>query len=384
MPMSTRAVGEDDQDAPILVELRLRLQATDDPVERSALRIRQALYLARTNRLQEAQSLPDEMRATWAGQEELRVFVWLWILEGVLDFYKTSRTGGRARLMQACAAADKAGYRPEAELAAAWLAHLAYVDNDFPAMSRWLLASGLGTAALDESVARSSLTLACALQLFGLDAAATTWFARAREVARRTGDRAGIMAATANRVMLKLNDSWLDHVFGQPPRYEPESLRQELMGILGYERLSGSESLTEQNEVAQLRMAVLRGDMSVALTWAQSMSSARERHSTSALAMADVVLHWLQARQDGTAEEALRRSDALQAAFSATGMDDDDAAGCLALMAQLARQAGLLDRARMLSEQAVVARQRFTGAIESRRQDLLELEREAAGRWNLS
>ncbi len=383
MPINKPAPGASDEDAPILIELRRRLEATDDPAERAALRIRQGLYLARTDRLLDAESLPAEVRAAWSGQEDLRVYVWLWILEGVLAFYRSSRTRERQRLQQAQAAALKVGMRPEAELAAAWLAHFAYVDGNYPAMLRSLLDSSLGTAALDESVARSSLTLACALQWFGEEDLAATWFGRAREVARRTGDRAGIMAATANRLMLRLSDNWLNFAFGEPLRFEPVALRQELMGILGYEQLSGSASLQEQNEIALLRLNVIKGSEDKALALASEMSSAVQRHSEPALAIASVVRAWLLGRSADASHAAILLADAL-AAFQGPLLDDDDAASCWALLAQLAHRAEQTAEAERLQTLAQLARQRYLGALEPLRAELLTVEREAVARWSLS
>lgn len=378
--MTTHPPTVDEADAPILVELRLRLDATSDPAERAALTLRQGLYLARTNRLAEAEAMPAAVRAAWEGREDLRVFVWLWLLEGVLDFYRTSRTGGRQRLLQAQAAASGAGLRGEAGLAAAWLAHLAYVDGDYREMLRWLADSGFGSAALDETAARSSLTLACALQWFGEEALATAWFGRAREVARRTGDRAGIMAATANRLMLRLADDWLAFAFGDPLPHDPAALRQELLGILGYEKLSGSASLLEQNEIARLRLEVLRGDDAAALTAADQMTSARQRRSAPSLAMAGVVRAWLLGRRDAPAA-AGERLKALLQAFSADGLDDDDAAACWALLAQVARHAGDAPQAGRLARLAREARERDRAALEPLRGELLGVERAAAASW---
>jgi hypothetical protein len=376
-------VAADEADAPILIELRSRLDASVDPIERSALRIRQGLYLARTNRLPQAEALPAEIRSQWAGQEALRVYVWLWILEGVLTFYRHSSTHERSRLLQAYETARLAAWRPEAEIAAAWLAHFAYVDSDYEAMSRWLLASGLGTAALEESIARSSLTLACALQLLGEEAQAGIWFGRSREIARRTGDRAGIMAATANRLMLKLSENWLNHVFEEPLRHEPEALRQELMGILGYERLSGSESLTEQNEVARLRLAVLRGETESALDLARSMSAAHQRRSAPSLGIAHVIEAWLLSQRLPQAELPALWASRL-ASFAVPEMDDDDAAGCRMLMARVAERAGEPATAERLRETARQLRAGFLAGLDQHRTDLLAIAHEAAARWHVS
>jgi hypothetical protein len=374
-------------EAPILVELRVRHDTTDDPVERAALRIRQALYLARTSRLPEAEALPDELRAHWQtrgdGPQALRVFTWLWVLEGVLDFYRTSRSTGRQRLLLAHAAAERAGWRAERELAAAWLAHLAYVDNDYPGLLRWLPASGLGTATLDESVSRSSQTLACALQWFGQADSAARWFVRARDVARRTGDRAGITAATANGVMLRLHDNWLAFCFDEPAVHDTETLRQELQAILGYELLSGSASLQEQNEVARLRLAVLRGDDVQAHAQLSQMAAARQRRSAGALTMAAVVAAWIEGRQ-GTpalAVVALHRAEAALAAAGPQDLDDDDRGACLALMAQLGRRAGDAAGAGRLTENARAARDRVRAALQPYQDDLRALEADASANW---
>jgi hypothetical protein len=379
--MVGRAPADEVADAPILVELRLRLESVTDPVERTALTLRQGLYLARTDRLSEAEAMPVAVRAAWEGREAVRVFVWLWLLEGVVDFYRTSRTAGRTRLLQAHAAAVRTGQLAEAELAAAWLAHLAYVDGDYAAMLRWLRASRLGAALLEETAARSSLTLACALQWFGEEAPAGEWFGRAREVARRTGDRAGIMAATANRLMLRLNDDWLAFAFGEPLPHDLPSLRQELLGILGYERLSGSASLQEQNEVARLRLAVLSGDEAEALAAAGDMSSAHQRRSAPSLAMAGVVRAWLLGRRDAPAQAAARLGGVLQG-FDAGELDDDDAAACWALMAQLARRADDAQQASRLEGLAHAARARCRQALDPLRPELLAVQAEALASWS--
>lgn len=380
--MAARSSAEDAADAPILVELRLRLEAATDPVERAALTLRRGLYLARTDRLSEAEALPVATRAAWEGHEAVRVFVWLWLLEGVVDFYRTSRTAGRTRLLQAHAAAARSGQQAEAQLAAAWLAHLAYVDGDYAAMLAWLRTSGLGAALLEETAARSSLTLACALQWFGEEPLAGEWFGRAREVARRTGDRAGIMAATANRLMLRLNDDWLAFAFGEPVPHDLASLRQELLGILGYERLSGSASLQEQNEVARLRLAVLSGDEGQALAAAGDMSSAQQRRSAPSLAMAGVVRAWLLGRRDAPVQAAARLQTLL-GEFDAGDLDDDDAAACWALMAQLARHAGDAAEAGRLDGRAREARVRCRQSLDPLRPGLLAVHAQALASWPL-
>ena len=383
-PAAPNLAGED---APILVELRVRLEATDDPVERAALRIRQALYLARTHRLPDAQALVPELREHWeqrgSAPQALRVFVWLWLLEGVLDFYTTSRTKGRTRLLQAQAAAGKAGWRAERELASAWLAHLAYVENDYPAMLAGLQDSGLGTAALEESMARSSQTMACALQWFGHSQLAGEWFARARAVALRTGDRAGIMAATANRAMLRLSDNWLSFAFGEALPHDAAGLRQELQAILGYEQLSGSASLQEQNEIARVHLAVLRGDDQQAMAQLSQMVSAQQRHSVAALTMAAVEQAWLQARQAKplAAQSALQAAQQAMSKAASAGLDEDDAAACVALMAQLAQRAGDAVTAADLRRQAEAARARSMQVRAVHQADLLAVESEARAHW---
>jgi hypothetical protein len=374
------APGSSPDDAPILVELRHRLEASDDPAERSVLQIRQALYLARTDRLKETEGLPAEVRAQWEGREDLRVFVWLWLFEGVLSLYRDSLTDGRLRLLQSREAALRGGWRAESELAAAWLAHFAYVDGDYPAMIQGLVDSGLGMAALDETISRSTLTLACALQWFGQDAKAQTWFARARDVARSTGDRAGIMAATANRLMLKLSNNWMSFAFGEPLPHAPEPLREELLGILGYEQISGSTSLLEQNEIATLRLNVIKGDYGPALALTSAMDASQQRRSAPALAMAAVVRAWLQARELDPTACAPLVSDAVQR-FQSNLMDDDDAASCWALLSQAAKRAGQKREAQRLSALAEQSRARYRATMEPLLKDLLAIEKEASARW---
>lgn len=366
-------------DAPLLEALRQQRAAATGEVDGAVLDIRMALYRARTEQLPEAQAVPEKIRADWAGREQIEVYTWLWILEAVIGWYQTSRTGQRTRLQQAYAAASRAGLSAPAGQAAAWLAHFAYNESDYPGMLRWLQASDIGRAALVETDARSALTLAGALELAGEASAAARWFGHARELSRQLGDRAGIMAASANGVMIRLNAAWLCHSMGDPMPHDPQALRTELMSALGYERLSRSVSLVEQNGTAQLRLAVLLGQRSEALALAQRLSDPAERHTPSTARAADVLGRVLAPRIDAqTARQAFEQG---LRAFDPEGLDDDDAAASWAWLARWARELGDPATSERLFEQARAARQRFERSIQSFLPGLREIEAAASAAW---
>jgi hypothetical protein len=99
--------------------------------------------------------------------------------------------------------------------------------------------------------------------------------------------------------------------------------------------------------------------------------------------MAAITDAWLSghsAPADG-AQVALQRAEQRLAELAPQSLDDDDAAGCLALVAQLARVAGEPARGQSLREQALALRERVAQQRAPHLHPLLSLEAQARAHW---
>lgn len=337
-------------EAPLLRELDGRLRAARTLVDWAIVRAQQGLYLARTSRLDEGLRIPGEIRARFTGQEDPEVFFWIWLAEGVLDHYRSGGSRSLGLLMRAQAVATAMRRDDLAQYAAAWIANAHFHDDDFAQTFDWLLRSGLHEAQVPEAACRASMVAAIALQTCREDARAAVWFGRVRDIARRIGDRASIMASIENRAMMRLDRLWLEWSRGAAPSYTVAEIETELLGALQYERVTGSEAFLHQGEVARIRLHVLRGELDEAWTRIGQLRDAGAGENFSTVRASQVLRWWLAVRTGADAAGVALSPD--EAARLIAGLDLDDAASSWALLAQVHGALGETERQRVAQEHA--------------------------------
>jgi hypothetical protein len=313
-------------DAPLLKNLEAQLKVCKSQKEWAILRAKQALYLARTHRIAEAAQVPDEIRKVYRGKEDSEVFFWVWLTEGVVDFYQTATTRMIGQFKRAQAIALTMGLSSHVEYVSAWLANSFLRDDKHEDMIRSLTLSAMDRALFPEAVCRSSVVAAVAFQTVGDDKVAALWFGKARDTARTIGDRATIMASIENRALMRLDRVWVKHVLDEVSNREISLIESELLGALQYEKITGSESFGPQGDVARIRLHILRGRYDVALQEMTEKSGVLN-DGKYPVATALAVLHeWLLCqvvgRRSPQTDILSKLSDLI------VSLDDDDAVVC--------------------------------------------------------
>jgi hypothetical protein len=140
-----------------LAQLDAAIQAASNPIEAQCLRAERAGLLARQGQLERARAAIDELAAQLAWQPNNPALrAWLTLAEGLHGYYSVIGREAQATLESAYALARQArgAVRLQATTAA-WLANLAFANDDMPGMAA-LVREALDTAAPEHRGARAA------------------------------------------------------------------------------------------------------------------------------------------------------------------------------------------------------------------------------------
>jgi hypothetical protein len=258
----------------LLPRLEAAIAATRPPIDRAVLRASRAALLARLGRLDEAAAETAALHGEFDDRPDPRVSAGLGIAEALADWHRDLDEAARDRLRRAHALAVAARLRGAQALAAAWLAHLAYVRHDPPAMVRHL-DDALSAASEDDHGARGRATLvvAQALHWAGDARSAVAWYTRARRHAQADGDEAAASALMHNLAWLRGVQArqarlWSGLDPTQTPQGPSPSLAEVQAGADAAEaldRLAGNRSLPASLPLLSAMLAVDREDWAAGL-----------------------------------------------------------------------------------------------------------------------
>lgn len=254
----------------LLARLDVAIAKTRDPVANACLRAERAGFLARQGRLDEARRTIDDLHARFSLRPHAAVSAWLALAEGLRDHFGALAPSARDRLQRAHALSAAAQLAPLHALAAAWLAHMDFVQHEMTQMAGHL-AEALRTAAPDHHSARSRacLVAAYAYHFAGRLDRAKPWYDRARQHALADGDDAALSALMYNRATMQGNNARLAAAFGRDDRMDHADLaREALMGAdcsASFEAGIGGESLAYLNPTLQAQVLASNGQAAQAL-----------------------------------------------------------------------------------------------------------------------
>jgi hypothetical protein len=350
-------------DAPLLINLERQLSTTRDRDEYCILQIRRAIYLARTNRISEALLVPSEVRRHYVGNENILVYTWLWLLEGICSFYQSGTTVGIRFLNQSLQMARVSGNRNLAQYAAAWLAQFHLTDDNFTELASALRLSGLWDAVLPEARCRAGLVYAGALANCCLHDEASKAYGRARDIARELGDRASIMASIENKALFRLDELWVNWALDALVLEDARLSEIEIKSGLAYEIATGSQAHFAQVTIVRARLDVLRGDYGLALDALEKSSDDYRRSEFSMVRSIGVLKWWLRCKQGASLQIKNDEFDSDMELIG--GLDNDDALVCWKLAKEIA-ESWSLDELRIRSHEGFqLCRSRNSARIES-------------------
>lgn len=363
-------------EAPLLTNLKKRMEGAASLKEWALARVQWALYLARTSRIDEAAKVPADIRQKFRGIEDPELFVWLWILDGVLVYYRSGLTSGRTYINRALALSKRLGREDLFEYASAWMSHVHYIDGDYRNSIKWLINSRVDSAVIPDAACRASMIAALSWQICGDGGIASKWFACAREIARSLGDRASIMASLENRALARLDRIWIDTCHHAPTSDTLDQVETELRSSLSYERVTGTDSLVDQGPIARLRIFVLRRDFPRALAALEELSADAGSSNLSMVRATPIVELWIRVEMglvDRVDVATLKKMHA-----DIAGVDDDDAAVCLRYLSQLATRFGHPDIAKEFDNLSRLALNQFNVQVDVLRGELAKFSELAA------
>lgn len=237
------------------------------PRELPFLRAERATVLARLGERSQAQLEIATLRAGADATTQPGLHAWLWLAEGLADFYADVAARAHDRIRRALALATLARASRVLPLAAAWMAHMDFhVGDDASAIEHVALA--LRTAAADHhgARARACLVLAGMLHYAGSEAPAQPWYAQARVHAAAEGDGATLSSILYNLTLLRIVEVRLADAFGAG--CDAAALRRAMLGTessLSLDHSVHTRALSHHPPMQRAQVLLMAGDWAGAL-----------------------------------------------------------------------------------------------------------------------
>ena len=238
------------------------ITAAANPVEAQCLRAERAGLLARQGQLEAAKTVIDELNAQLAWQPNTSLRAWLALAEGLHGYYSALGRGAQASIEQAYMLAQELGALKRLHaVAAAWLANMAFANDDMPRMAS-LVREALDTALPEHHAARARAALVAgyAYHFAANNARAQPWYEASRRHAIAEGDETHLSALMHNQAWMRASQARLALLFdaGASPAAHSDAVGHALMGaesIGHYDAGVGTASLGSL--VPMLRAQVL-------------------------------------------------------------------------------------------------------------------------------
>jgi hypothetical protein len=200
----------------LLSKLDAAIAAAPNPIEAKCLHAERAALLARQGQLEAARALIDELGAQLAWQPNTPLRAWLALAEGLHGYYSALGRGAQASIENAYTLTQ--GHAPLLQrlhgLAAAWLANMAFANDDMPRMAA-LVREALTATAPEHHGARARATLVAAYAYhFAADnPRAMPWYEASRRHAIAEGDETHLSALMHNQAWMRASQARLALLF---------------------------------------------------------------------------------------------------------------------------------------------------------------------------
>ncbi len=345
----------------LLAKLDTAIAAAGNPIEARCLRAERAGLLARQGQLEAARAAIDELTAqlAWAPNPTLRA--WLVLADGLHGYYSALGRGAQEQVELAYRLACEGPSMPRLHaVAAAWLANMAFANDDMPRMAT-LVREALDTAAPQHHAARARAALVAgyAYHFAAAGERAQPWYEASRRHAIAEGDETQLSALMHNQAWMRASQARLALLFGPAVaggRVEPgraatpsadEAVAQALMGaesIGHYDAGIGTASLGSLVPMLRAQVLTAQGRWPEALALFESHLEAARADGLERLLPCLLADRAWCAWQVGHAHEAQALAGAAEQALQ-QDCDTDDRAMAQARLAQLCRALGDADAA---------------------------------------
>ena len=342
----------------LLERLDAAIAQQRDPTEQLLLRAERIGLLAREGQLDEARRALGPLHAKHAAQPEAAGAAALALAEALVAYFSDLDAEARSKLQQARALAASAQRRPLQALCAAWLAHLDYVGNDLPALSRHAaLAFALAEPEHHAARSRAGLVVAMSYHHAGRPDLAQPWYELARRHAQADGDSATLSALLHNMAAIRV---YLARAAVVADSSGSEAARTAQTALAAAESSRHFDAHIGTRALPLLEPILRAQALAILGRWEESLAL-YEVHLSEALGRglariecslrADMAWCRLQLEQRASARE---QADLAASATRRAGSDVDDLAFAHARLAQVYAGLGEAAAARRHAEQARV------------------------------
>lgn len=243
----------------LLQSLDKAIAAAPSQPQAAGLRAQRAVLQARHGQLETAREELTALHQLAFQHPNPRLGAWLHLAEGLMNYFTDFSGGAYEKLLRARAIAHQAGLREVEALAAAWLAHLAYVRHDIEALIEQALACR-ALAAPEQHGAHSRLAIALGLahHFASRPELAQRWYQQARQHAMAEGDD-----ATQSALMYNMAEMRAAYVRRESLSH-PERARPELLlsadSVAHYDAAVGGSAMGELTPILRAQILTVLGE----------------------------------------------------------------------------------------------------------------------------
>jgi len=248
------------------------------PGEVPFLRAERAVVHARLGELELARREVAILRGLSETQTSPALNAWLWLAEGLADYYENLSLRARDRVHRAMALAASLKSARVHALAAAWLAHMSFRVHDYTATVQHL-GTALRMAAAEHHAARSRacIVVAGVYHYAGREDLAQPWYLQARTHAATEGDGAALSSIMYNMAALRVMGVRLAERFGAADELKAKRARLGTESSLFLYQSVRTKALSNHPPIQRALILTAHGEFAEAL-------GLYEHHLTEALA----------------------------------------------------------------------------------------------------
>ena len=336
------------------------------PARAAVLQAQRAILWLRHGREAEAREELDRLHARALVHPRVELAAWLHLAEGLMAYFGAFGGDARDRVRRARVMAAAGGLTSLQALADAWLAQMDFVGRDIAGIVTHAQAALAALGPADHGAAyRVATALASAWSLAAGEAAASPWYAWARQHAIADGDDAGLAALLYNQTQMRGLRIRHAALAGQPGEAPAGLLGIESIGH--YDDAVGGSARGDLTPLLRGQLLTVQGDFAQAAALLEAQLPAAMAAGLARLGgslLADLAWCWA-----NTGEALRARALADQAAIEVLAEDETccDIDERAALHARLAQVYAKLNEPGLAARQADFASAAWAGDATQRR-----------------
>jgi hypothetical protein len=239
------------------------------PARCAVLQVQRAILWLRHGREAEAREELDRLHARALQHPRVELAGWLHLAEGLMAYFGAFGGDARDRVRRARVVAAVGGHTALQSLADAWLAQMDFVGRDIDGLIDHAEAALAALQPTDHAAGyRVATALASAWSLAAGEAAASPWYAWARQHAIAEGDDAGLAALHYNQTLMRGLRIRHAALAGEPGEAPAALLGIESIGR--YDDAVGGSARADLTPLLRAQLLTVQGDFAEAAALLQA------------------------------------------------------------------------------------------------------------------